>query len=62
MKRLTIYCSSCQELMVTIDKEIFNLLDYQIREIINGDLVVRSAFTCTCGENVIATESDITDI
>lgn len=62
MKRLTVQCPSCQETMLTIDKEEFNLIDYQIREIVNVNLIITSAFTCACGENVIATENDITDI
>ena len=62
MKRLTIQCPSCQEIMLTIDKEVFDLTDYQIREMVNGNLVITSAFTCGCGENVLATEDDITDI
>jgi hypothetical protein len=62
MKRLTVQCPSCQEIMITIDKEEFNLFDYQIREVVNGNLHITSAFTCSCGENVIATENDITDI
>ena len=62
MKRLTVQCPSCQEIMLTIDKEEFNLIDYQIREMVDGNLVIISAFTCGCGENVLATEDDITNI
>jgi len=62
MKRLTIQCPSCQETMLTIDKEVFDLMDYEIREMVDDNLVIISAFTCRCGENVLATENDITDI
>lgn len=48
--------------MITIEKQEFDLNDYLIKETINGNLVVTSVFTCSCGLNIIATENDITEI
>lgn len=62
MKRLTLICSSCQNSLVVIEKKEFNLDDYLIKEFVGDNLVTASVFTCSCGENIIATENDITDI
>jgi hypothetical protein len=43
-------------------KAFLDLIDYEIREMVDDNLVITSAFTCRCGENVLATENDITDI
>ena len=48
--------------MITIEKKEFNLDDYLIKEIIDDSLVISSVFTCSCGENIMPTENDITDI
>ncbi len=48
--------------MIVIEKQEFDLNDYLIKETINGDLVVTSVFTCSCGLNIMATENDITEI
>jgi hypothetical protein len=48
--------------MVTIEKKEFVLSDYIITEEINGEILIKSVFTCICGENVIPTENDITNI
>jgi len=62
MKRLTLTCNSCHNSMIVIEKQEFDLNDYLIKETINGDLVVTSVFTCSCGLNIMATENDITEI
>jgi hypothetical protein len=48
--------------MITIEKQEFDLNDYLIKEIIDNELVIKSIFTCDCGNNIIATKDDITDI
>lgn len=62
MKRLTLSCNSCHNSLIVIEKQEFDLNDYLIKETINGELVITSVFTCSCGVNIIATENDITDI
>ena len=62
MKRLTLTCTSCQNSLIMIEKKEFNLDDYLIKEIIDDNLVISSVFTCSCGENIMPTENDISDI
>lgn len=62
MKRLTLICTSCQNSLITIKKKEFNLDDYLVKEVIDNNLVITSVFTCSCGENIIPTENDITEI
>ena len=62
MKRLTLTCNSCHNSMITIEKQEFDLNDYLIKEVVNGELTTTSVFTCNCGVNIMITENDITEI
>jgi len=61
MKKLTVICSECDTILVTLEKRHINIDDFLVNTYDEEGNILesKSCFTCECGNNVIVTEDDI---